>query len=540
MRRGNLALTDDGTNHATISCSPVSDLIYFDQGGCAMTFAERLNFLMNITKTTNSTMASRVALDASYISRLRNGKRLIPKDTQIIHAMAAYFTRHSNEEYQKKALSDALGLASLPDGAQLSEELALWLLRDDAGSSERVGQFLNALSDMGSRPGPAHPVGELRLFYPEDTVSIYYGVEGKRRASKYFLSEVAAREKPQTLLLFSDEETSWMTADADYARKWAELMVLVLAHGNHIKIIHTISRDLDEMLSAISQWMPLYMSGNIEPYFYPKKRDGVFKRTLFIAPETAAVVSNSIGDQVSAAANVLYRDRAAVASFTEEFTRYLRMCRPLMQIFTVREREACYATLAEFEREKADTLIKTESLSLLTIPETLLEPVFRRVALDEAGPLSIHVTRHKRFLESLSSSRFDDIVSLPDVDTVKSGGVKVSMSDILGGGAAYYTPEEFAAHLEHIIDLLCSYENYHVHLIDKLTEDRYTVYAREELGVIVAKTSQPPIVLAMSEGNMTAAFWDFLKGMVGAKAYAAPDRAGTIADLRAYLIKLRG
>jgi hypothetical protein len=28
--------------------------------------------------------------------------------------------------------------------------------------------------------------------------------------------------------------------------------------GNKIKIIHTISRDLDEMLNAISQWMPLY------------------------------------------------------------------------------------------------------------------------------------------------------------------------------------------------------------------------------------------------------------------------------------------
>ena len=75
-----------------------------------------------------------------------------------------------------------------------------------------------------------------------------------------------------------------MTADADYAQLWARLMVRVLTRGNRIKIIHTISRDLGEMLSAISQWMPLYMIGAIEPYFYPKKRDGIFKRTLFIAP----------------------------------------------------------------------------------------------------------------------------------------------------------------------------------------------------------------------------------------------------------------
>jgi hypothetical protein len=65
------------------------------------------------------------------------------------------------------------------------------------------------------------------------------------------------------------------------------------------------------------------------------------------------------------------------------------------------------------------------------------------------------------------------------------------------------------------------------------------VYAREELGVIVAKTSQLPVVLAMSEGNMTAAFWDFLKGMVGERAYTAADKEEAINLLGNYLQKLR-
>jgi hypothetical protein len=121
---------------------------------------------------------------------------------------------------------------------------------------------------------------------------------------------------------------------------------------------------------------------------------------------------------------------------------------------------------------------------------------------------------------------------------VKNGGVKVSMSDMLGGGAMHYEPKEFVAHLEHIVDLLGSCENYHVHLIDKLGEDRYMVYAREELGVIVAKTSQPPVVLAINEGNMTAAFWDFLKSIVSEKAYENPDNKAAITSLRIYLKNL--
>lgn len=506
-----------------------------------MTFADKLNFLMTVTQTSNSALAGRVSLDASYISRLRSGKRLMPKDPGVIRSMVATLARHCSEDYQKKTVSDALKLKSLPgDAAALAEALAGWLLHDSADDTEQVGRFLNGLSGLGGRTAPIHPQEDCTPSFPLDNVSIYYGVEGKRQAAEYFLTEVAARETPQTLLLFSDEDTSWMTADPGYAQKWAALMVRVLSKGNKIKIIHTISRDLDEMLSAIGQWMPLYMSGLIEPYFYPKKRDGVFKRTLFIAPETAAVVSGSIGDQVKAAANVLYRDRAAVLSFAEEFTRYLRLCRPLMRIFTARERDACYDTLAEFEWEKADTLIQTESLSLLTLPETLLGPMLRRIGLDEDVSLSVHQARRQKFLEHLALSRFDEIISLPDTEDVKNGGVKVSLSAMLGGGAVCYAPEEYAAHLAHIIELLDSCENYHVHLIDRQSEHRYMVYAREELGVLVAKTSQPPVVLAMSEGNLTAAFWDFLKSTVGEKAYGNSDNKAAVASLHVYLRRLRG
>jgi len=504
-----------------------------------MTFAEKLNFLMDITKTANSALAHRVALDASYISRLRSGKRLMPKETRMIQGMAAFLARRFAEDYQKKSLSDALKLVTLPDeSGLLADEISHWLLHDDADSAQQVGRFLSDLSGIIERQDAAFPTGDGQPSFPDEAVSIYYGVEGKRRAVEHFLSEVAARETPQTLLLFSDEGTSWMTDDPVFARRWAELMIIVLAHGNKIKIIHTISRDLDEMLSAITQWMPLYKSGSIEPYFYPKKRDGIFKRTLFIAQETAAVISNSVGDQVSIAANVLYRDRAAVASFAEEFLQYLRLCRPLMRIFTAREGEECYATLTEFQRGRTDSLIKTESLSLLTMPESLLAQILKRSGIDESDGTSIHEARCKSFLGNLQLSRFTEIISLADIETVKSGEVKVSMSDMLGSGVVYYTREEFTAHLEHVLVLLESCENYHVHLIDRPIEEHYMVYAREELGVIVAKTSHPPVVLAMSEGNMTAAFWDFLKSMIGERAYATPEKEASIAVLQDYLKRL--
>jgi hypothetical protein len=49
------------------------------------------------------------------------------------------------------------------------------------------------------------------------------------------------------------------------------------------------------------------------------------------------------------------------------------------------------------------------------------------------------------------------------------------------------------------------------------------VYAKEDLGAIVAKTSTPPVALAMNKSNMTAAFWDFLTSLISENAYCNPN-----------------
>ena len=122
-------------------------------------------------------------------------------------------------------------------------------------------------------------------------------------------------------------------------------MIAVLSMGNKIKIIHTVSRDLDEMLNAIRQWMPLYITGLIEPYHYPKKRDGVFKKTMFVCPGVSAVISSSVGQSIDQAANLLVRNRIAISAYMEEFRQYLNQCKPLMRIFGVKEKESYLQTL---------------------------------------------------------------------------------------------------------------------------------------------------------------------------------------------------
>ncbi|MPM10204.1 hypothetical protein SDC9_56531 [bioreactor metagenome] len=503
-----------------------------------MKVSEKLDFLMNLTKTTNSALSQAVSLDASYISRLRRGERSLRKKEEYIKNMASYFARHCCEPYQHKALCDAISPVLLPaEESALPSSIARWLLAENEKDIETIENFLDGFSgSKAAKVVPQAAGAEIPLLkFPPGDMDVFYGIEGKRQAVIYFLSQVAARDKPQTLLLFSDEATDWMTTSPQFAARWFSLMTRTLVRGNRIKIIHTINRDLDEMMSAISQWMPLYMSGSIEPYFYPKKRDGIFKRTLFIAPETAAVISNSIGSTHTGAANILFREEKAVKSFADEYNQYLALCRPLMRIFTAKDEEAYLKTLSEFEKEQSDTIIKTESLSLLTMPESLARSLLLKLDFKNTDILGYHKARIATFLKNLRSNRFTEIIQLTPPQAVAGGKVKIAFSNMLSSGAMYYTGEEYVLHLKNLISLLDSFPNFHIYIADGIRDEGYTVYAREDLGTIVAKTSTPAVVLAMNENNMAAAFWDFLLNTVGKKFYENPENQRTADRLRAYI-----
>ncbi len=505
-----------------------------------MQFYEKLDFLMNILNTTNSALSLYVNLDASHISRLRRGKRSAVKDENSLRLMAEYFSRRCSDDYQRKALADTLGIDSLSlDTCNSSQLIMRWLMDEKNEGAKKIENFLNQISNISARPIASEPANILPTIASTADTEIYFGLEGKRLAVEYFLSDVLAQKQSQTLLLYSDEPTDWMTADREFATKWAALMIQALSKGTRIKIIHTVSRDLDEMLNAISQWMPLYMSGLIEPYYYPKKKDGIFKRTLFIAPNTSAITSSTTGDMINKAANFYTKNKEAVWALTEEFNQYISLCNPLMKIFTSYEKTSYIDTLLEFEKEKGNCIIITESLSLLTMPEAVASSFTPRIMDKTLNYYELAKNRMANFQQQLQDNSFFEIIRIFDGEKIKNGEVKISSSDMLSGEEAFYTLDEYISHLENIQHLMNTYPNFNVYLTKELIESQYMVYVKENLGAIIAKTSAPSVAFAFNESNLTAGFWDYLISLISKKAYRYPNKKKSSDKLREYISSLK-
>jgi len=472
---------------------------------------EKLDFLMNVTKTSNSALSMSINLDSSHISRLRRGERHLVRDAEYMRKMAAYFLNQCHEEIQKNTLAEVIQIPRemLDDPQRGEQALHDWMVRDRRNDPVSVAHFLKKFEEYHSpqeKTGSARTNGETG---PE--ISVYQGYEGKREAVRRLLSMVLQESGPQELLLFSDESMDWLALDAAFQKQWMGFLSEVIARGNRIKIIHTVSRNLDEMLEALSHWLPLYMTGAIEPFYYPRKRDGIFKRTLFIAPHTAAISANSLDAMAPEAVSVLMKEKKAVAGMVKEFEAYLALCRPLMRILTKEDRISYIDVVTAFEGEMENTLIKSHGLSLWHLPEQLVRTHSEESdILHQEELLTFARRRKENYLKNLETRLVREIIHLEAIDKVREGGVPLGYDGILEIISGTYRPEEYRQHLKTVVHLLKTYENYQVILTDQVENMEYRILVKENLGVIVEKITPPRVAFVIKEGNLIAAFWDYL------------------------------
>ena len=125
----------------------MSVLSYYNRGDI-MNFSDKLVFLLSVTHTSNIKLAKAINVDPSMISRLRKGRRNIPRNINHIKAMAKYFAKRCNGEYQRFTLAEILGMERIRTFTeeQLIEDVLLeWLSGTMNDGINNAGLFLRAI-----------------------------------------------------------------------------------------------------------------------------------------------------------------------------------------------------------------------------------------------------------------------------------------------------------------------------------------------------------------------------------------------------------
>lgn len=491
-------------------------------------FAKKLEFLMNITGTSNVELAEAVGLDASHVSRLRRGERKLPRHQKFITAMSLYFAEQAVAEYQKNALREALCPGEeWPENLQKAAALIGDYLASPLHEQEHsVNLFLDNLTSY-TPPETGDFIPYTDSLPASGETAFYYGKKGKQQAVIRFLQAVLAKDEPQTLLLYSDEEMDWLT-DKNFVGTWSYLLMRILQNQNRVKIIHNTSRRSQELLVGISKWLPLYLTGNIEPYYCPQASASPLRRTIFIAPKTAAVMSNSVTNQNADGLNLYLTDPQAVAAAEAEINTYFTLCLPLVRFYTTEKTADLTKILCDFTK-KSDTAISAHnSPSLMTMPWQLARSLSKRLQFEELQQnYKKAAAKFKQQLEQGTS--ITEIIKLPCRRDIDKGRITLPYRSGFYFKNANYLPEEYRAHLNNLIKLMERYDNYKLVFNNNINEN-ILIISREKSGTLIARKNDPTVLMAVYEPNMCEAFWLYLQKLQG-----KPNKAKTIAQIKKLL-----
>ena len=296
-------------------------------------FAYKLDLIMNITCLMNVTLSRMLHVDASLISRYRNGSVTPRSNPELSQKLAAMLWDIITKSGKLNELASLMHLS--PD---LLDERHFygWLCDYESVSDTEtavIGKFLGAFDSFSAETGIILPSFEESVSEEilKNKTSEYFGYEGLREAVLRFLgSAVMGNKKGDTLFLYSDQKMDWMVADTGFRNKWASLMSMLVKKGIMIKIIHNIDRDLSEMSTAILSWLPLYMSGMIESYYCLKAAGERFSHTLFVNPSHCCIDSvHVIGTEENGFYNY-HTNPDTVKHFENSYLKFMENTRPLV------------------------------------------------------------------------------------------------------------------------------------------------------------------------------------------------------------------
>jgi len=78
------------------------------------------------------------------------------------------------------------------------------------------------------------------------------------------------------VIFYSDMPIAEVAEDEDFKKKWMFGMAMMLRKGLHLHIVHDVHRPFPEMLLGLGNWIPMYMTGQITPYYFKEPTNSAF------------------------------------------------------------------------------------------------------------------------------------------------------------------------------------------------------------------------------------------------------------------------
>ena len=382
--------------------------------------SQKLDILLRELDINISRIAAFLHYDPSYLSKIRTGRRNPAHQQQFVEKVCEYVIANYKDEQDRKKVVYLIQCNEdeLVDSSSYRRKLREWLNSSMPDGVDYVSAFLRKVDSFNlddyirAIHFDSFKVPKVPFQLPVSRH--YYGLKEMREGELDFLKHTVLSKSMKPLYICSDMPVEDMAADEDFAKKYMFGLAMVLKKGLHIHIIHDVERPMKDMMLGLENWVPLYMTGQISPYYLKGVQNRVYSHLHYCSGQVAMT-----GDCISGHHDLAHyyltsrKEEVSISQKNMEFL--LKKAHPLMDIYREERKKELHASLLENAGKEGRRRRVLAVPDLGGLPKKLLEEILERnhVVLNEKTVILESYKRSATCLETiLKHSVVEDEVSV--------------------------------------------------------------------------------------------------------------------------------
>lgn len=282
------------------------------------------------------------------------------------------------------------------------------------------------------------------------TSKTYFGLKEMMESEIDFLKATVLSKSMEDVTMYSDMPMKEMAKDPEFPKKWMFGMAMMLKKGLHLNQIHNIDRSFDEMMLGLESWIPMYMTGQISPYYLKNAQNNVFMHFLKVSG-AAALSGEAITGYHSDGKYYLTKSKKEIEYYSRRAQELLSCASPLMEIYRSERANELNAFLTADAEKAGRRRSILSTLPIYTMSNTLLHSILNRYPLtnkEKQSILDFSASRRRRMEMMLETNNIEDEISELKEDDFIRHPPTLDLSGVFFEKDIFYTYEEYLEHLK--------------------------------------------------------------------------------------------
>ena len=460
---------------------------------------DNLNTLINELNININKMAKYINFDQSHISRIRYGKSKPRDPINLAIKIENYIKEKHSSQIDNNKLKSILKDQSIESYLTNTDE-----------QDQKIISFLEKFNDFNLNDYIKEiKFDELKIpnipFYKAKTKN-YYGIEEMKQGELDFFKATVLSKTKKDIFMYSNMPMEDMAKDIDFGKKWMFAIACCLKKGLHLNIIHNLDRPYNEMMLGLQSWIPIYMTGQVSPYYFKNNKNNIYNQIDYTS-EVVALSGECINGSHNLGKYYLTTNKKEVEYYNKKTNLLLKKANPLMEIYKENNVEDFKNFLKSSYKIKTKRTRIYSSLPLFTIEDDTLKNILINNKLKEEEIDKIIKYKHeeqKNMNEILKDNIINDIITKLNKDEV----VNLSLENIFSNDIKY-TYNDYLKHYEQTIKYQEKNSNYKVTIANNKPFNNITIIILENNYVILTKSKNPTIHFVIKHEKLVDAISNY-------------------------------